>query len=288
MRTSLAADSLHRQGRNTQLQWKPCYKPSFLVSFSDTFMSQAALLLDVLKRALRERGLTYARVAKGLGISESSVKRTFSEGSMSLARLEEVCELAELEIADLADLTRAAEARAKELTEDVEQTLVSDSKLLLVAVLAINHWPASAMLETYKFTEAELVGLLTRLDRLGIITLLPGNRIKVRLARNFAWRKGGPIQRFFEERVQEQFFDSAFLGRGEVRVMVQGSLSEKSNELLQQRIRKIAEEFDALVEDDRSLERATLQGTTLVMAMRPWEFSQFAALRRTPDKRPPK
>lgn len=251
-------------------------------------MSQAALLLDVLKRALRERGLTYARVAKDLGISESSVKRTFSKGSMSLDRLEKLCELAELEIADVVDLTRAAEARARELTEQVEQTLVSDSKLLLVAVLAINHWPASAMLETYKLTEVELVALLTRLDRLGIITLLPGNRIKVQLARNFAWRKAGPIQRFFEERVQEEFFGSAFLDRGEVRVMVQGTLSDKSNELLQQRIRKVAEEFDALVEDDRSLKGGTRQGTTLVMAMRPWEFSQFAALRRTADKRAPK
>src|SRR5262249_16823411 len=105
-------------------------------------MTQAVLLLEVLKRALRERGLTYAHIAKGLGISESSVKRTFSKGSMSLGRLEEVCELAEMEISDLIDLTRAAEARAEELTEQVERTLVSDTKMLLVALLAINHWSA--------------------------------------------------------------------------------------------------------------------------------------------------
>jgi transcriptional regulator with XRE-family HTH domain len=251
-------------------------------------MAQAALLVDVLKKALREHGLTYARVAKGLGLSESSVKRTFSQGTMSLGRLEQVCGLIEMEIADLLELTRAAEGRAAELSEQVEQTLVDDLKLLLVAVLAINHWPTSAMLETYRFTESELVGLLTRLDRLGIIDLLPGNRIKVRLARNFAWRKGGPIQRFFEERVQEQFFDHPFLDRGEVRVMVQGSLSAKSNELLQQRIRKLAEEFDALVEEDRSLDRALRDGTTLVMAMRPWEYAQFTALRRkNPGDKPP-
>ncbi len=243
-------------------------------------MAQAALLLEVLKKALRERGLTYARVAKGLGLSESSVKRTFSQGTMSLERLEQLCALMELEIADLLELTRAAEGRVKELTEQTEKTLVSDVKLLLVAVLAISHWTAQAMLETYRFSESELVGLLTRLDRLGIIDLLQGNRIKVRLARNFMWRKGGPIQRFFEERVQEQFFDSPFLGRGELRVMVQGSLSARSNELLQQRVRKLAEEFDALVDEDRSLDRALRDGMTMVMALRPWEFAQFTALRR--------
>jgi transcriptional regulator with XRE-family HTH domain len=250
-------------------------------------MAQAALLVDVLKKALRDRGLTYARVAKGLGLSESSVKRTFSRGTLSLDRLEQVCALMELEIADLLNLTRAAEGRATELSEEVERTLVDDLKLLLVALLAINDWTAQAMLDTYRFTEAELVGLLTRVDRLGIIDLLPGNRIKVCLARNFTWRKGGPIQRFFEERVQEQFFGSAFLDRGEIRVMVQGSLSARSNDLLQQRIHKLAEEFDALADEDRSLDRGLREGTTLVMAMRPWEFSQFTALRRksSEDKR---
>ena len=190
-----------------------------------------------------------------------------------------MCALLELEIADLLELTRAAEGRVKELAEEVEKTLVGDEASPR-RVLAINHWTLQAMLETYRFTEAELVGLLTRLDRLGIIDLQQGNRIKVRLARNFAWRKAGPIQRFFEERVQEQFFHWPFLGRGELRVMVQGSLSAKSNELLQQRLRKLAEEFDALVDEDRSLDRTLRDGTTLVMAMRPWEFAQFTALRR--------
>jgi len=247
-------------------------------------MPQAVLLLDVLKKALHERGLTYAHVAKGLGLSESSVKRTFSQETMGLDRLEEICALMEIEISDLFEMMRTAEGRAAELTEEVEKSLVSDPKLLLVAVLAINHWTVAAMLETYRLTEPEVVGLLTRLDRLGIIDLLHGNRIKVRLARNFAWRKGGPIQRFFEDRVQEQFFGSPFLDHGEIRIMVQGSLSAKSNEMLQQRVRKLAEEFDALVEEDRSLDRSLREGTTLVVAMRPWEFSQFADLRRQRGK----
>src|SRR5262249_41731830 len=110
--------------------------------------------------------------------------------------------------------------------------------------------------------------------------LLPGNRIKVRLAHNFSWRRGGPIQRFFEEKVQEQFFDHPFLGPGELRVMVQGGVSAKSNEQLQQRIRRLAEEFNALADEDRALDPSLRDGTTLVMAMRPWEFAQFVALRR--------
>ena len=250
-------------------------------------MRQAALLIEVIKKGLRERGLTYARVAKGLGLSESSVKRVFSQENLSLDRLEQLCELMELEIADLFDLARAAEGRITELSEEQEQALVSDPRVLLIAVLAINHWTAALILEKYRFTEPELVALLTRLDRLGIIDLLPGNRIKVKLAHNFSWRKGGPIQRFFEERVQEQFFRSSFLGKGELRIMVQGGLSAKSNELLQQRMRKLAEEFDALVQEDRPLAHDMRDGVTMVMAIRPWELALFSELRRKPSHSPP-
>jgi DNA-binding Xre family transcriptional regulator len=246
-------------------------------------MRQASDLIDVLKRGLRERGLTYARVAEELAISESSVKRMFSVQNMSLDRLAQVCALMSLEITDLLELARAAEARTAELTEEQERTLVSDPKLLLAAILAINHWTASAILEAYEFSETELVGLLARLDRLQIIDLLPGNRIRVRLARNFAWRKDGPFQHFFEERLQDQFFKSSFSGPGEVRIMATGSLSARSNELLQQRVRKMAEEFDRLVEEDRALAHAARDGTTLVMAMRPGDLGLFTKFKR---KRP--
>jgi len=247
-------------------------------------MPQAALLIEVIKKGLRERGLTYARVAKGLGLSESSVKRVFSQENLSLNRLEQLCALMDLEIADLLELTRAAEGRVTELTEDQERTLVGDPKLMLVAILAISHWTAASMLENYRFSEAELVALLARLDKLGIIDLLPGNRIKVRLARNFTWRKAGPMQRFFEERVQGQFFNSSFVDPGELRITVHGSVSAKSNEMLRQRMRKLAEEFDSFVEEDRQLDHKSREGTTLVMAIRPWELALFTELRRVPSR----
>src|ERR1041385_5058554 len=127
-------------------------------------MSQAVLLIEVVKNALRERGLTYARVANGLGLSESSVKRVCSQENLSLDRLEQICALMDLEIADLFDMTRAAEKRFTELTEEQEQVLVSDPKVLLIAILAINHWTAPVMLEKYRFSESELDRKSTRLQ----------------------------------------------------------------------------------------------------------------------------
>jgi len=245
-------------------------------------MSQASQLIDLLKQALRDRGTTYAKLATGLGMSESSVKRMFSKKRMSLERLEAICTQVGIEIPDLLELARTSEGRLTELTEAQERALVGDERLLLVGLLALGNWSAEEMREAYRLTEADLVKLLTQLDRLGIIDLLPGNRIKLRLARNFAWRKRGPLQQFFEGRVQKHFFDTSFHGPGEVRFVVHGSLSDHSNALLQGRMRKLAEEFDVLAEDDRRVDHHTLLGTTLVIAMRPWELGIFTELRRKP------
>jgi len=84
------------------------------------------------------------------------------------------------------------------------------------------------MLEAYEFSQRELVGLLAHLDRLRIADLMPANRIKVRLARNFRWRKAATIQRYFEERLQREFFESPFLGADDLRVFVNGRLSRRS------------------------------------------------------------
>ena len=245
-------------------------------------MSQASLLVDLLKQALRDRGMTYARLASGLGVSESSVKRMFSKKKLSLERLEAICAQVGLEIADLLELARSSEGRMTELSDAQERALAADERLLLVGLLALGNWSAEEMREIYRLSEAEVVKLLAQLDRLRIIDLMPGNRIKLRLARNFSWRKGGPLQQFFEDRVQKQFFESSFLGPGEVRFVVHGSLSDHSNALLQQRMKKLVEEFDSHAEDDRRLDHRNLLGTTLVVAMRPWELGIFTNLRRKP------
>jgi DNA-binding Xre family transcriptional regulator len=247
-------------------------------------MTQTSLLIDVIKKALRKRGLTYAKLATGLGISEASVKRLFSHRDMRLSRLEDICRLMGIELADLLEDMQAADGRLSELTQEQELMLVADLKLLLVGLLAINHWTAAHILDAYRLTKGELSRLLARLDRMRVIDLLPESRIRVRLARNFNWRKDGPIQRFFQDRVQAQFFESSFLGLGELRLIVHGSLSSRSNALLQQRMQKIGDEFDALVEQDRHLDHSLRTGNTLVLAIRPWELGLFTELRRKVDE----
>src|SRR5262249_36740186 len=116
--------------------------------------------------------------------------------------------------------------------------------------------------------------------RMRIIDLLPDDHIKVRLARHFTWRKDGPIQRHFEQRIQQQFFETSFTGPGESRIVVFGALSRRSNQLLQYRLQKLAEEFDGLGQEGKAPGRRVRAGMAMNLAIRPWEPSQFTELRR--------
>jgi transcriptional regulator with XRE-family HTH domain len=245
-------------------------------------MAQVAVLVNQLKRCLKAQGMTYADIARALELSESSVKRMFSRRSFSLERLEQICSVAGLEISDLVDLMNEQRDYLTELTPEQEQALVESPKLLLTTYLLINGWQLEQIVANYRIDELEAQHLLVRLQRLRIIELKPLNRVKLLTARNFTWRKNGPIQKLFAGQVQREFLDSTFSSNGERLRFVGGMLSTTGLTQMQQAIDRVAREFDELSRRDSILPLSERYGCSAVFAMRPWEFSVFAELRRKP------
>lgn len=156
-------------------------------------MSATTNLLDALKTVFRSKGITYRDAAKALDLSEVSIKRLFSEKNCSLARLEKLCDLAETDFSTLLEIAESKQQQLTELSLEQEKLLVGDTRLLVVAVCIINFWSFDEILSHYQFTEAELTGAFTQLDKLGLIELLPSNRYRLKVSRNFRWRIRGPI-----------------------------------------------------------------------------------------------
>ena len=243
-------------------------------------MAQVSLLVTELKRYLRAQGVTYAALAPQIGLSESSVKRLFARQTLSLQRLEQICNLVALEISDLVELMNERREFLTQLTPDQEDALVADVKLLLMTYLLLNGWQLPAIVESYSIDAAEAERLLIRLHRARIIELLPFNRVKLLTARNFTWRRNGPVQRFFEQQVQREFLAAPFSGAGEQFRFVGGLLSRTALIQMQQSVDRLAREFDELVRRDSALPLSERRSSSAVFAIRPWEFSMFAALRR--------
>jgi transcriptional regulator with XRE-family HTH domain len=243
-------------------------------------MARTAALVESLKRELRARNITYAAVARRLDMSEASVKRMFSRKEFTLSRVDAICELAGMEFSDLARSLSAPDAVVSQLTYEQEKELIDNHRLMAVALSTLNHWNFEQIVSFYDIDAAECTRLLARLDRLKFIELMPNNRIRLLVSRAFAWLPDGPIQRFFKEQGNGDFFGSRFDGDDELLVLANGALSRPSVAALLARLRKTAAEFSAMRSDDSTLPSGERAPITLLVAARPWFPAFLRRLRR--------
>lgn len=243
-------------------------------------MSTPEVLMQVLRSEMRAAGLTYKGLGEKLDLSESSIKRMFSQGDMSLTRMAQICKAVGVAMEDVLRQAADATPHADTLTLEQEKSLVSDPKLLLVAISCLGHWTMEQIVETYDISETECIGYLVKLDRLALIELKPGNRYRMRVSLAFRWLPDGPVQHFFRRAVVDDYFAGRFDGPGEALLCVHARLSDPSAMELVHKIRQLAGELARLHQDDQRLPLKDRDGYTLMLGFRSWEFKQLTAMRR--------
>lgn len=241
-------------------------------------MAQTKALVQTLKRALKAHGKTYVDVALTLGLTEASVKRLFSEQSFSLARLDQVCQMIGMEISDLVKMMEEQSGKLEHLTEDQENEISKDLTLLLITVCVLNRWTMQDIVNFYDIDKMACVQKLAYLDRLKIIDLMPKNRIKLKVAPNFNWIKNGPIQQFFQQKIATEYFNTRFNAEDEQLIVLNGMLSKTSSLEFQRKVKRLAKEFEDLNQEDVGLDFECRHGTTVLLAMRGWNYGLFKPL----------
>ena len=243
-------------------------------------MSTTADLVAAVKKELKSAQMTYADLARALGMAESSVKRMLARGDMPLSRVDAICRALKLDFAELARRVADEQPLLKELTAEQERAVVQDEKLLLVAINVLSGWTLEQMTAAYRLTEAEVVKYLAQLDRIGIIELKPLNRYRLKVAKTFRWRPHGPVMQYFREHVVLDYFGGGFDGGGEHLQLVHGTISRALAPAFVERLQRLAQDFAQQHQTDQKLKATEVEGYTLVLAMRCWEFEAFTRLRR--------
>jgi transcriptional regulator with XRE-family HTH domain len=249
-------------------------------------VTATAPLLRAIKATLRMRGLTYRKLAALLAVSEATVKRDLSKGQFSLKRLDQICGALGLTLNDLLQTPESHEL-VTQLSEAQEIALISQPKYFVVTYLLVNDWKFKEITEAFRMDENELIEILLRLDQLRIIEYRPPHRVRKLTARNFAWRKDGPVQKFFVTRFVPEFFQSTFEGPGDAFRFVAGTLSSGSLSQFKASLERLAAEFEELARVDARLPLTDRDGCSAILAIRAWEFSEFTRLRRTAMARKP-
>ena len=120
-------------------------------------MSTTADLVTTLKKELKAAQMTYADLARELGMAESSVKRMLAKGDMPLSRIDAICRALKLDFAEVAQRVADAQPLLKELTAEQERAVVADEKLLLVATNVLSQWTLEQMTAAYRPTSISLL-----------------------------------------------------------------------------------------------------------------------------------
>ena len=243
-------------------------------------MSEASQLVATIKKLLKSQGLTYRDLAKALKISEPSIKRMFSSGRLTIDRLVQISNFLGFTLAELSREAQAAQPVLHTLTEKQEREVVSDPKLLMVAVCALNHWTMDEIVGLYRLSDAECIKYLLRLDTLRIIDLLPGNRIRLNVSRDFDWLPSGPIRQYFQSRGISDFLQSNFAQDEETIAFVHGMFTDQALAQILDELRRLRRKFAELHEESLSAPLSKRRGIGLLLAMRGWEPADFTKLRR--------
>ena len=238
-------------------------------------MARSPQIVDALKLELRSQGIQYKQLASQLELSESTIKHMFSTKNFSLKRLDKICAVLGMELSDLVAKQEARTPKLEQLSLEHERELVSDTALCLVAYCVVNNWTMQEIIEKYALEETECIRCLAQLDRMKMIELLPENKIRPLISNNFTWHRNGPIEQFFKQEAQQRFLSGSFSGDDATRLIKLGDLSDKSIQQIIERLENVGELYDELNSEDSKQSFNSRHGTSMVLAIRKWEFHAF-------------
>lgn len=169
--------------------------------------SNAAAMLTVLRRHLRQAGWTAPRLSSELAVGEATVKRWLAGKGLTIGRLERLAGLVGLGLGDLArEVEDSAEGLAPELTLAQERALSSNIFLSFLFLSLLNGVPVAEIAADFEVPPRTMEAALARLERLALIDRLRSGRLRLRVDRALVFRKL-PLRSLFEQHMKPAFFE---------------------------------------------------------------------------------
>lgn len=244
-------------------------------------MNQTAALLLTLKKYLKAQGITYKHLADGMGLSEASIKRMFSKQIFSLARLEKVCRIIDIDFYDLVIMDRERHFNSDAmLTIEQEQILANDEKLLIFLIFLVNGWEVPLIIQDYDYSESEAIQMLGKLEEIGILEHHPNYHIRLLISKNVFWQSNGPIWQVYHKIIEKDFLDSPFGFPNERYLFSSGQLSEASFKIICKKIDNLIKEYNQLAEMDSARPLKNRRSAAIFIGFRSWVLNRVAKLHR--------
>jgi DNA-binding Xre family transcriptional regulator len=173
-----------------------------------------SLYLGALKKALRARGLTYAELARQLGMSESGVKKMFNAKDMSFRRVVQICGALDIMPGQLFVMSERAAIAEITFTHEQEEALIKQPPLLMVYWrLAVEKREPRDIAILQRLDRSHVKRLLDRLVRLELLSFRRG-QYRPRHPGKFRWSDDSPLARLLNRNWSKVTLERALGAKG--------------------------------------------------------------------------
>ena len=237
-------------------------------------MNESGLIVNQLKGILKSRGITYASIAKKLRVSESTIKRTLTNQKITLERLEEICQAAQISLIELIGLTKKPEVNTRHLyTLKQEKFLAKNPKYLAFFDLLIRNGSLQKVKKIRPNIKLKTVNMyLAKLDEIGLIEWHPRDKIKFPIGRDVAWIPNGPLRKTFLKWAKNDFIEDDFKNETDHFNFTAVELTEHSIAKVKSKLIELSEDIAHLGQIDKNTKVKT-QNVAVMLGSRPWKFS---------------
>lgn len=165
-------------------------------------------VLSHLKLALKKRDISYAELAERLGMSESGIKKIMTNDDVSLGRLAELCDAAEIDLFDLLEVAWKSPPAPFILDDDQRQLFEAHPGLYnFHRALMDARMDPDKVKEHYALDQRSVTLYLGALEDLGLVSLQPSG--KVRSTVPAPYRMGGAPENIARQNIR-RFVDHSF------------------------------------------------------------------------------
>lgn len=237
---------------------------------------QQTRLSRALKVLLRQQNIRYLTVAGWLGLSESSVKRLFSQESLSLEQIETICERLKIDFVRLVLMANPEERLPEVLEVNQELELTQSPELFRLFYLLFRRWKVVQIAKVWKIPQHKLTRMLLQLEKMALIDLLPENRVRLLVSANLRWIPNGPVAQFFRSDVTTSFLENLSERQAdELLLFVPCELSTQAASRIRRRLAQVAQEIQEISEAEAQLHKSESRGHGILLALRPWVHPLF-------------
>jgi transcriptional regulator with XRE-family HTH domain len=169
-------------------------------------------LREILKKRLDQRGMTYAALAKKVGVSLPTMKRWMTKDEFSVEALDAMLRELGLSWQELTGVLDGSEIERHPISERDETFLASHSKEAFVFLLLAMQYDFSEIQNELELTAKALEAILLKLDRCNIIAYSGPNNIRVLIRIPFRFSEDGKFSQKYFEPAAKLMFEELVLG----------------------------------------------------------------------------